>query len=776
VALLAVVFVGVLAALVAVPVTRRIGHRAGWLLAAVPAGIAAWLAWSAPAVLGGEVLRFGVPWIPALDVALSFRLDGLSLLFALLISGIGAVILSYAGGYMAHDARAGRLHALLLLFMSAMLGVVLADDLLTLFLFWEATSVLSYLLVGFDHGRAKARSAALQALLVTGLGGLALLAAVVLIRSASGASDLSALLAMGNLRDASHLTAIVLLVGLAAGTKSAQFPFHFWLPNAMEAPTPVSAYLHSSTMVKAGIYLLARLTPVLEHAPLWQPLLIAAGAATMVVGAVLALRQTELKRLLAYSTVASLGTIVLALGVGGEAAVIAAFAFLLAHALYKATLFLVAGGILHETHRSDAEAVRGLARKAPILFAIALAAGVAMAGFPPTLAFIAKELLLEAFLAAATGLGLALAWGLAIALVGAAGCLLVVAAMVALRPFVGAPNDAVAEAHEPPPAMLLGPGLLATLGLAWGIAPWLGAEALIGGAARASLGVGPGAVSELHVGLWHGLTAALGLTALGIALGWALFAGRRRVRSGLDIVARPFDLLGPASAYGLLLDGMLRCAGSVTRFLQNGSLRIYTAVTLTTATIAAGIGLLISRTPLGPDDDGPPGFYVLAAAALIVSASILLATAKSRLVAVAALGIVGLGVASFFVIFGAPDLAMTQVAVDALTIVLMLAVFRRLPEMRTISGRWVRSRDACLALAAGAVMGVVTLYASYAQVSPSIAEELSRRSLPEGHGRNVVNVILVDFRALDTLGEISVVGMAALGVFALLRYKPRRPA
>ena len=370
--------------------------------------------------------------MPALGVNLSFTVDGLSLLFALLISGVGALVLVYAGGYLAGSPQLGRLYAFLLFFMASMLGLVLADNLLLLFVFWELTSLSSYLLIGFDHERAEARAAALQALLVTGGGSLALLAGFLLLGQVGGSLELSALLSRPGAVTAHLLYVPILLLVLAgAFTKSAQFPFHFWLPAAMAAPTPVSAYLHSATMVKAGVYLLARLSPVLGGTDFWVWLVTVTGSATMLVGAYLALRQSDLKLILAYSTVSALGVMTSLLGLGGALAVRAALAFLLGHALYKGALFLVAGALDHQTGTRDVDRLAGLARAMPITALAAGLAALSMAGIPPLFGFIAKELSYEATLHAPAS-----AWVTAAAVL--ANALLVAAAGLAgLKPFLG---------------------------------------------------------------------------------------------------------------------------------------------------------------------------------------------------------------------------------------------------------------------------------------------------------------------------------------------------
>jgi multicomponent Na+:H+ antiporter subunit A len=751
-----IVLSGFGAAPLAAALGRTMGARVGFVASVVPAAILALLLWASPGVITGTPILWGVPWIPDLGVAFSLRLDGLSLLFAVLISGIGTLIMLYAGSYMHGHPAAGRLVSTLLLFMGAMLGVVLADNVLTLFVFWELTSVASYLLIGLDHQREKARKAALQALVVTGVGGLALLVGLVLLGRAAGSMELTRIIATDGLADSPLYPAILVLVLLGCFTKSAQLPFHFWLPSAMEAPTPVSAYLHSSTMVKAGIYLLARLNPALGGHEAWHTALIAFGGTTIVVATILALRQTALKKLLAYSTVASLGTIVLLIGVGTEKAIIAAMAFLLGHALYKATLFMVAGSVTHITGEKDGEAISGVRHLVAPLFIAAVIAGASMAGLAPTLGFIGKEVALEAALAPGVS-----AAALVTLLIGAVGSVLV-AMMIAIKPFIGQPAEYAEHPHAPAAPLVLCPAVLAALGLAWGLLPWTGPDQLV---AASSSAVAGGAI-DVKLKLWHGLTPALGWSIVALAVGASAYAARRWIRYALNLAGAGVDRVGPSAVYHALMAGLIAGADRLTRTLQNDRLRWYVAVVVFAllAVIASSLSLedvVAPRLdPIAPD--------TVALAALVAIGALVTAMAGTRIKALAGLGMVGVGLASVFAGSGAPDLAMTQISVDALTIVLLLVAFRHLPDLRAISSAWVKGRDAAIAGLVGGSMGLLTWLAATQQLSPPISRFFSERSLPEGFGQNVVNVILVDFRALDTLGEITVVGIAALGVWALM--------
>lgn len=761
--LIAVLAAFLLAALIPwlVPV---LGRTTGWTAAAVPVGIATYLGTFAPEVTEGETLRFASAWIPELGVRLSFALDGLSLLFGVLISGIGALVLIYTGSYLAGHRDIGRFFAWLLAFMASMLGLVLADNLILLFVFWELTSFTSYFLVGFDHERPEARAAALQALLVTGAGGLALLAGLILLGLAGGSFELSELLHRGESVRAHGLYQPALwLILLGAFTKSAQFPFHFWLPNAMAAPTPASAYLHSSTMVKAGVYLLARLSPVLGGTETWLVVVTVVGTVTMLAGAFLALRETYLKRVLAYSTISALGMLVLLLGIGTPLAVKGMTIVLIAHALYKAPLFLVAGAIDHETGERDLTKLGGLCRAMPMTTAAGVLAAASMAGVIPLLGFLAKELLFDAALHAPS-------WQtvLTVTAVLANVGIVAVAALVGLKPFFGTQAATKKQPHEAPAAMWLGPLVLAVLGLVLGVMPGTLATPVVAPVVAAVLG----RETPVKLALWHGWTLPLALDAVAIAGGLAVYAGIHSVRRGFVRLSPVIDR-GPNRGYELGLEGLNVVARAQTRVLQNGSLRVYLMTVLLTAVALLGYTLLGRMDPISLDL-APDGAYVHEAglAALILLGAVATVRARSRLAAIAALGVVGYAMGLTFVVFGAPDLAITQFVIETLTVILFVLVFYRLRRFEEISTGWERARDSVIALAAGALMTVLVLVAISVQWHPPISDYFVENSAPLAHGRNIVNVILVDFRAMDTLGEITVLSVAAVGVYALLKLRP----
>jgi multicomponent Na+:H+ antiporter subunit A len=762
--ILLVVLSGFVLALLAPWLYRWLGKQTGWVLSLLPLAITLYLAGRfLPSVAAGEAIAVSYPWVPSLGINLSFYVDGLSLIFSLLIAGVGTVVVIYGGGYLAKYPQVGRFYMFLLLFMASMLGVVLAGNLLTLFIFWELTSLTSYLLIGFNHEEKESRSAALQALLVTGGGGLALMAGLLMLGLVAGSFEFVPVLAAGEaVRNHDLYLPLLLLVLLGAFTKSAQFPFHFWLPGAMAAPTPVSAYLHSATMVKAGVYLLARLTPVLGGTPAWEVIVTLVGATTMVVGALVAIQQSDLKRILAYSTVSALGTLVLLLGLGTTIAVEAAVLFLLVHSLYKGALFLIAGILDQKTGTRDVTRLSGLGRILPVTATAALLAGLSMAGIPFLVGFLSKELFYEAVLnTPQTGAILTGAGVLTNALMVA------VAATLVLRPFTGLRQEMPYNPQgEAAVSLWLGPLLLAGTGLLFGLFPALIAASLIAPAASAVLAE----PITIYLALWHGFTVVLALSGLTLAFGAAIYVGRHSIRA---LLARA-DLgrrVGPERFYDWSLQGLTSLASAQTRWLQNGYLRTYIVTIIITTVGLVGFTLVTRHGIAVPTGQAPLLFYEGLAAGIILLGTYGAVTLPSRLGAVASLGVVGYGVGLIFVLFGAPDLAMTIFAIETLSVVLFVMVFFRLPQFSNLSSWSRRIRDMVVSIAAGALMTALILTVSTAPTEFRLKEYFIDNSLPLAHGRNVVNVILVDFRGLDTLGEITVLAVAGIAVFALLKLR-----
>ncbi len=745
---------------------RLLKARFVWFGAAFPLTLLAAFVLRYPQVASGVPVRERWSWAPSLGLDLSFMLDGLSLTFALLVTLIGAAVFLYASVYLRHYEEADRFFGFIGMFMTSMLGVVLADNMLLLFLFWELTSISSFLLIGFNHHEASSRSSALKALLVTGAGGLALLAGMLLLGSVTGSFEISSFYAMNDfITSHPHYPAIVALILVGAFTKSAQFPFHFWLPDAMAAPSPVSAYLHSATMVKAGIYLIARFNHEIGGTALWQDTILVAGATTMIFAGLLSYRQRDLKRLLAYSTLSVLGTLVMLLGIGSKLAIKAFFIYLIAHSLYKATLFLVAGTLDHETGTRDVGKLGGLFRAMPVTAVTAVLASFSMMGVIPLIGFIGKETLYKAVLEVHP-------WGrvLIVLAVAASAFLVVVTLLVGFRPFLGKPRPELAEAHEAPLAMIAGPLILALSGLLLGLFP----DFFVGHLLEAS---SVSILSErlgIEIELWHGFNLVLLLSFVTLLAGVALYFFRPLVLPRIEQLHFP-ALLKPSVWYEEALAGMLRFAAGLTSFLQNGYLRRYLAVIILSALVPASLMLFRSWRAGGfavtlPADVSVTA-YEAALALIIALATAMLLKSDSRLKAIVSMGVLGFGAGIIYIIYGAPDVALTTFAIETLNVILFVLVLARLPKFTSRSRPSGRLRDGLIAASAGIFMTLTVLQVTSVDSASGLKEFFGRESLPGGHGRNVVNVILVDFRALDTLGEITVLAIAALGVFALLKLR-----
>ncbi|MBB5514602.1 multicomponent Na+:H+ antiporter subunit A [Rubricella aquisinus] len=722
------------------------------LVLAIAAG---WFATFLPLIAQGEYAEFVVPWIPSLNIELAFRLDALSLTFALLITGIGAICFLYASTYFRSDPRLKRLLSLLTLFAISMLGLVLADDAITLFVFWEGTTITSFLLVGYDHHKKSARDSALQALLVTGLGGLALLAGLILMGQVAGTYRISEWVQMGGIfRDSGLYLGMLTLVLLGCFTKSAQFPFHFWLPGAMAAPTPVSAYLHSATMVKAGVYLIARLSPALGGTEVWTWTLTLVGATTMIVASIWALKQTDLKLMLAYTTVMALGALVMFLGGDYYYATTGAVTFIIVHALYKATLFLSVGMLDKMAGTREVEALGGLRRAMPLTWGIILLAAASMAGFLPFFGFIGKELKYEGALGVASEpLLVASAAVLANALMVAA------AGMVALKPFLGAQRSPKPAPSDPPMTMWIGPALLAVMGLTFGLFPDLIGPTLILPMAEVVYG-GP---VPVEVKLWAGVNTALKLSIATFLLGFVFYWMLSRIRQSLDKeVPRVADA---AEGYEILLQGMKDLAAWTARTIQPGKMTSYLRYTFLLMGVLVWGAILIGTGGIDLELGDVPIFHSAIVAIIAVSTFAIVVTG-SRLVAITALGGVGAGLAVIFVLYSAIDVALTQLLVEILVVVFIAVALLKLPRAGT--GR-LRIGDASISvmLGLGVTFGLMAVMST--PLDRTIPDYFEAVSYSEAFGRNIVNVILVDFRALDTLGEIAVVVIAAVAAVAALR-------
>jgi multicomponent Na+:H+ antiporter subunit A len=743
------------------PVARRTGKAAGWVLALIPAALFVGFIGLATTIEAGRSITERHLFAPALGVEFTLRLDGFALLFCLLVTGIGAFVVIYAGAYLSEhsrDARA-RFFTLILLFMTAMLGAVLADDMIVLFFFWEATSVLSFLLIGFDAGSASARRAALMSLRITVGGGLALLAAIILIGAELGTYSMGEVISRApELGQSPWIVPIIFGLFIGAFTKSAQFPFHFWLPNAMQAPTPASAYLHSATMVKLGVYLLARFEPVIGAVPGARDVLVGVALVTMVTGAFQALRAENFKSVLAYSTVTSLGILMMLVGLDGPMAGVATVGFILAHALYKATLFFCAGTVLHATGLSKLRHMGGLRRFLPVTAVAAALASLSMAGLPPFLGFISKEFLFEAQIQSSRdAVPVAAAVLVNAVIVGVAG-------VVTLRPFFLGDGRVREVKHREVPGLVAGPVVLALLGLVISLEPdWVSRAVL-----RPAVAAIYGSPVDVKVGLWHGVTPMLVLSSVVIGVGALIFAFWIPIHRQLQ--QSPLHRFDVEHGYDALLRRISRLAAATSQRMQHGDLRGYMWVAIAAALAFGVYGAVASGSvPRLPAAWGELRIGPAAAALVGLAGGIAATRARSLLAAMIAVGLAGLITALIFMMNGAPDLALTQFAVESLVVVLLtVALFvvpLRAPSTRT---RSERASDAALAAACAVAMFVVLLDMSASTQPGDISRFFGERSYVAAFGRNVVNVILVDFRGFDTLGETAVIALSAMIAWSLL--------
>jgi multicomponent K+:H+ antiporter subunit A len=782
---IAIIGLPFLASVIALPLARGDRRRVAWLMAGTAAACLVLSALLYPGIADGSALRESFAWMPGLGLDFTLRVDGLTWLFLILISGIGMLVAIYAGYYMPADDPLGRFFSLLLAFMGSMLGIVMSGNVIQLVFFWELTSLFSFLLIGYWYHGESARDAARTALIVTTGGGLCLLAGVLLLGRIAGSYDLDVILAAGAQIKTSplYLPALVLIL-MGALTKSAQFPFHFWLPQAMSAPTPVSAYLHSATMVKAGVFLLLRFWPVLAGTDPWFWIVGSAGLASLLLGAWAATFQQDLKGVLAYSTISHLGLITMLVGLGSSLGAVAAIFHIVNHATFKASLFMAAGAVDHETGTRDLRRLGGLRHVMPITATLAVVSGAAMAGVPLLNGFLSKEMFFAVALGSHRGL---LLDAITVAVAVAASALGVT---YSLRLVVGVffgplRHDYPRQPHEPQRSMRIPIGLLALACLAVGVFPALVIGPFLATAAASVLGA---QVPTYDLAIWHGLTRPLLMSVIAFAVGCALYVSLRRyfARRG----AAP--LISWISARQVFERSLVLLTATLpawqrrlfpSRRLQ---VQLLLVVLVAAAVTIAGVG----GAPLGlgiPGTPVDPAFallWVLGAVCAVGAA----AQAKFHRVATLILtGGAGLVLCISFVWLSAPDLAATQLLVEAVTTILILLGLRWLPRRieglvtDTLRTRIRRYRDAVIAVGVGIGLASLAYAAMLHPVSDSVSRFFLEHALPEGGGRNVVNVILVDFRSLDTLGEITVLAIAALAVFALLRrFRPaaesvRRP-
>ena len=739
--------------------------RSAWAAGGITALSLVTLLPSAATPFRGEIVLERWPWIPDAGVAIAFRLDGLGLLFALMILGMGLLIILYARYYLSERDSLGRFYAYLLLFMGSMLGIVLSENLILLLIFWEMTSLSSFLLISYWGDREDARTGARMALTITGLGGLALLGGFLLLGEMAGSYELSDILASGDhIRAHPLYTPALVLILLGAFTKSAQFPFHFWLPHAMAAPTPVSAYLHSATLVKAGIFLMARLFPVLSGTAEWSWLVIGAGISTLLIGAWFALFKHDLKGLLAYSTISHLGLITLLFGLGTPLAAVAGVFHIINHATFKASLFMAAGIIDHECGTRDMRRINGLWRFMPYTGTLAMVAAASMAGVPLFNGFLSKEMF---FAETATFLR-EHAWGwLLPAVVVIAGMLAVAYSLRFIHDvfFNGDPVDLPRTPHEPPFWMKVPVEVLVAICLLVGILPAFTVAPWIEVAVPAVL---QGPAPRYSLAIWHGVNAPF-LMSLAALIGGTLFYVARRPL--FATAARLEGRLDAKAVYERLLGWLLAFSGLVTSRVDSGSLQRMLLLFLLASLVLGAVGLLGSGSPLTGGAVPLPieGASLLGAGGLMAVALATAALHRRRLTAVIILGAVGLIVSLIFVKFSAPDLALTQLSVEVVTIILLLLALYFMPQRSPAeSSPWRRLRDLGVAALAGVGAAALT-WAVLSRPLDPISGYFLANSVPGGGGANVVNVILVDFRGYDTLGEITVLALAGLGIYGMLK-------
>jgi multicomponent K+:H+ antiporter subunit A len=760
-----VVLIPLLGAPLAAWVSRYGRLHAAWMAGGLTVLALAVLIPAKPGVFRGGTLVQQIPWVPELGLNLAFRLDGLGMLFALLILVIGLLVILYARYYLSEADCTGRFYAYLLLFMGSMLGIVLSENILMLLMFWEMTSLSSFLLISYWQYRGDARNGARMALAVTGLGGLALLGGFLLLGEMAGSYALSDILTQGEAIRAHPLyTPMLVLILLGAFTKSAQFPFHFWLPQAMAAPTPVSAYLHSATLVKAGVFLLARLFPVLSGTHEWSYLVMGVGLATLLIGAYFALFQHDLKGLLAYSTISHLGLITLLFGIGTPLAAVAGVFHIINHATFKASLFMAAGIIDHECGTRDMRLINGLWRYMPYTATLAILAALSMAGVPLFNGFLSKEM----FFGEAVNFARDSVWiWIFPAAVALSGVLAVAYSLRFIHDvfFNGEPENLPREPHEPPLWMKVPVGVLVAICLLVGVLPAYTVAPLLKVGVAGVLQAEPPYYS---LAIWHGVNAALVMSIVALVGGVLVYAGRRPL---FALGRRWHGVLDAPAVYQWLLRQLLALAGAVTRLLDTGSLQRLLAVFIVSAIAAGAAGIIPPHVPItGPVAVSMPDpASVVVAAALVVVALAAALIHQRRLTSLIVLGAVGLLVSLIFVKFSAPDLALTQLSVEVVTIVLLLLAMYFLPRrtpVETDTGR--RLRHFLIASGAGAGAGILS-WAVLTRPHAPISGFFLDNSVSGGGGTNVVNVILVDFRGFDTLGEITVLALAGLGIYALLK-------
>jgi multicomponent Na+:H+ antiporter subunit A len=731
----------------------------------LPIGLFAYFLSFIPSISAGETHCFSYEWVPSLGVNLNFLVDGLGLLFALVITGIGALVFFYSSYYLKNHPKLLRFYSYLSIFMGAMIGLVLSSNIISLFIFWELTSISSFYLIGFNNEEKASRKSALTALAVTGFGGMALLAFAVIAGISVGTYEIQEMLNSPEVFTSGNTSMVLLFfIFTAAFTKSAQFPFHFWLPGAMKAPTPVSTYLHSATMVKAGVYLLLRFSPHFTENVIWHETLIIVGGITMVYAAIHTLFRTDLKGILAYSTIAALGILVFLIGIGTNYALTAALVFIVVHALYKAALFLITGIIDHQTGTRDITKLKGLFKFMIPVGIAGIISALSSAGVPPFVGFVGKDLIYESTLHADSS-------SVALTTVAIITNILMVFAgfLVGIKPFIGKINPSAKAVKMPSPVLWIPPLLLAILSLLFGLAPSLFAENIITPALDHL------AVSDLpKVKLWHGFNLILGLSLLTLLLGTLVYLFWKQKHEKEKWIAR-LEFISPKYILEKLSLLLERFSYLYTRFFQNGYLRNYVLVLVLVfvSTLAYHV-LFTPASYIHPSELLDVAWSDIAIVGMMFLAIIFSVFSRSRLAAIAGLGIVGYCMCFIFVYYSAPDLAMTQFTIDTLTVILFVLVLYRLPKYLNMSNTRNRIRDGALALSLGAMISFLIIEIMHETPLKTVSNFYTDNAYILAKGKNIVNVILVDFRGFDTFIEIIVLAIAAIGVFGLLKLHLKR--
>ncbi len=789
------IFIPMLAAILVPLLYKRMKNiHTGWFVLAVPATLAVIYATYIAQVSKGEVFTAELPWIPSLDISIVSYLDGLSLLFSLLITGIGSLVVLYSIFYLdKHKEKLHNFYVYLLLFMSAMLGVVQSDHLISLYFFWELTSISSFLLIGYWYTRDASRFGALKSMMITVGGGLMMLGGFVLLYLMGGTYSIRELIVMApNLVEHPLFTWSLILLLLGAFTKSAQFPFYIWLPDAMEAPTPVSAYLHSATMVKAGIYLVARFTPVFAASELWVWLVTGIGILTLFWGSFFAVKQTDLKGILAFSTVSQLGLIMSLLGASAVAfhssesidtikfAAFAAIFHLINHATFKGSLFMIAGIVDHETGTRDIRKLGGLMSMMPISFTVAAIGSLSMAGLPPFNGFLSKEMFLTAMLALQKfeffGFD---TWGALFPIIAwiASIFTFIYSFYFVFKTFNGnyKPEQLPHKPHEAPIGMLISPILLAALVVTIFFIPNFIGNTFVKPAVQAIqpfLYDTPQAI-DIHVEAWHGITPELLMTIGIVIIGVLLFVALPKWQGMYQRFPQAFTL---NNAYDKMMQGLDTGLNRLSRLYMTGSMRHYLLYMFCgIAIIVIGSLFVKDAFSISFEETSPIKPYEIILILVLLIGTAITILAKSRLTAIIGLGAVGYTVALFFVIFNAPDLALTQLVIETISVALFLLAFYHLPKLGKREERMrFQLNRAVVSIAVGVMVTLVALSSHSQKLIPSISKYYEETVYSKAGGGNIVNVILVDYRGFDTLFEITVLGIAGMAILAMIKLRMNR--